>query len=475
MQDLLYQSAARMAALIRKKEISPRELLEAHLRRIEQVNPKLNAIIQLDTERARRDAETAERAVAGGQILGPLHGVPITIKSSIDVAGVPCECGSKLRQGHVPKQDAVLVARLRQAGAIVLGVTNVPDMLVAYETDNLLYGRTNNPWNLDCTAGGSSGGESAAIASGCSAAGIGSDGGGSIRVPAHCCGIYGLKPTPGVIPRTGHWPACLGPSTLLGLIGPMARSVEDLEIMLRATSGRDPGDALSVPVMLDAPSRDELARVKIGWYEDDGIVPVTPETRETVRKAAKLLGEEGFATEPYRPQGMESAREHWWMLFGVTGAALTRPLVKGREKDVHPIVQDLLAPPGEVVTATFDQLLNTWVTRDLLLTKLQAQMEEYRVLLCPVASVPAFKHGERSWTIDGQEVRYPQAFVYCQIFNLLGNPAVVVPAGRSREGLPIGVQIVGRPYEEMLILAVARKLEEAVGPWQAPPDEVVAA
>ncbi len=474
MMDLLYQPAARMAALIRERKISPRELLEAHLRRIEQVNPRLNAIIQLDKERARRDAEAAERAVTTGQTLGPLHGVPITIKSSIDVAGVPCECGSKLRQGHVPERDATLVTRLRQAGAIILGVTNVPDMLVAYETDNLLYGRTNNPWNLDRTAGGSSGGESAAIASGCSAAGIGSDGGGSIRVPAHCCGIYGLKPTPGVIPRTGHWPACLGPSTLLGLVGPMARSVDDLEIMLRVTAGRDFGDALSVPVALDPPSPDELAGVKIGWYEDDGVVPVTPETREAVRKAAKLLSEQGYVTEPYRPQGMESAREHWWMLFGVTGAALTQPLVRGREKDVHPIVQDLLAPAGDVVSATFEQLLNTWVMRDLLLLKLLAQMEEYPVLLCPVASVPAFGHGERSWIIDGQTVSYPKAFVYCQIFNLLGNPSVVVPVGRSKDGLPIGVQIVGRPYEEMLILAVARKLEEALGEWQAPPEEVVA-
>jgi Asp-tRNA(Asn)/Glu-tRNA(Gln) amidotransferase A subunit family amidase len=474
MMDLLYQSAARMAALIRDKKISPRELLEAHWQRIEQVNPKLNAIIHLDKERALRDAEAAEQALASGQTLGPLHGVPITIKSSIDVAGVPCECGSKLRQGHIPEKDAVLVARLRQAGAIVLGVTNVPDMLVAYETDNLLYGRTNNPWNLERTAGGSSGGESAAIASGCSAAGLGSDGGGSVRAPAHFCGIYGLKPTPGVMPRTGHWPACLGPSTLLGLVGPMARSVEDLEIMLRATAGRDPGDAASVPLALNPPSREELDRVKIGWYEDDGIVPVTPETRETVRKAAQLLSAQGFVTEPYRPQGMESAREHWWMLFGVTGAALTRPLVEGREKDVHPIVKDLLAPPGDVSTATFDQLLNTWVMRDVLLTRLMAQMEEYPVLLCPVAAVPAFGHGERSWTIDGQTVSYAQAFVYCQIFNLLGNPSVVVPVGRSKDGLPIGVQIVGRPYEEMLILAVARKLEEALGGWQAPPEEIVA-
>jgi amidase len=201
---------------------------------------------------------------------------------------------------------------------------------------------------------------------------------------------------------------------------------------------------------------------------------VTPETRETVRKAAQLLGAQGFATEPYRPQGMESAREHWWMLFGVTGAALTRPLVEGREKDVHPIVKDLLAPPGDVSTATFDQLLNTWVMRDVLLTRLMAQMEEYPVLLCPVAAVPAFGHGERSWTIDGQTVSYAKAFVYCQIFNLLGNPSVVVPVGRSKDGLPIGVQIVGRPYEEMLILAVARKLEEALGGWQAPPEEIVA-
>jgi Asp-tRNA(Asn)/Glu-tRNA(Gln) amidotransferase A subunit family amidase len=473
MTDLLYQPATRMAALIRERKISPSELLEAHLRRIEQVNPKLNAIIHLDAERARREAAAAERMVMAGGETGPLLGVPLTIKSSIDVVGLRCECGSKLRAGTIPRRDATLVTRLRQAGAIILGVTNVPDMLVAYETDNLLYGRTNNPWDLSRTSGGSSGGESAAIASGCSAGGMGSDGGGSVRVPAHCCGIYGIKPTAGVIPRTGHWPPCYGPGSLMGLIGPMARSAADVELLLRVTAGQDFADPMSAPVPLRPPPAEQLAKLKIGWYEDDGAVPVTPETREAVRKAVRLLGEQGFATAPHRPTGMESARDHWWMFFGITGAALTRPMVEGHEKDVHPIVQDLLAPPDDAVQATFDELLNTWMMRDALRANLLAQMEEFSILVCPVGSVPAFGHGERSWTIEGQTVSYAKAFVYCQVFNLLGNPAAVVPVGRSPEGLPIGVQIVGRPFEDMLVLAVARKLEEALGPWQAPPEEVL--
>src|SRR5277367_3512652 len=206
MTDLRFLPAVTMAEQIREKNISPMELAEAHLQSIERLNPRLNAFVQVDSERVRRDARAAETAVMSGQSLGPLHGVPISIKSSISVAGMPCEAGTCLRAGFIAKEDAPLVARLRKAGAIILGVTNTPEILMAWETDNLLYGRTNNPWDLDRTAGGSSGGEAAAIASGMSAGGVGSDGGGSIRVPAHFSGICGLKPTPGRIPSTGHFP-----------------------------------------------------------------------------------------------------------------------------------------------------------------------------------------------------------------------------------------------------------------------------
>jgi len=229
MREPNFISAVSIAEKIRRSQLSPVEVIESHLSRIEKLDAKLNAFVQLDGESARRQARIAEAAVNSGERLGPLHGVPLSIKSSIEVTGLRCESGSKLRAGLVPAQDAPLVTRLRQAGAIILGVTNAPELLMAWETDNLLYGRTNSPWDLSRTPGGSSGGEAAAIAAGMSAGGVGSDGGGSIRVPAHFSGICGLKPTPGRIPATGHFPTSAGPFALLGVVGPMARTVGDLK------------------------------------------------------------------------------------------------------------------------------------------------------------------------------------------------------------------------------------------------------
>src|SRR3954468_13847559 len=226
--EVLKLSATRMAGMVAAKELSPVELVEAHLEQIERLNPKLNAFVDVRAAAALAEARAAERSVVEGEPLGPMHGVPISIKSCIDVAGMKCEAGSKLRAGNVPQSDAVLVQRLKSAGAIVLGVTNTPECLMAWETDNLLYGRTNNPYDVSRTPGGSSGGESAAIASGCSAGGVGRDGGGSIREPAHFCGICGLKATPGRIPATGHFPHSAGPFALTGVIGPMARTMGDL-------------------------------------------------------------------------------------------------------------------------------------------------------------------------------------------------------------------------------------------------------
>ncbi len=472
MKDLTFRSASAMAALVREKKVSPSELIQAHLDRVTQVNPTLNAIVDLNAERAAEEALALEKKLARGEQIGPLAGVPITIKSSIDVAGLRCEAGTKLREGYIAEQDATLVARLREAGAIVIGTTNVPDLLMAYETDNLLYGRTNNPWDLEVTAGGSSGGESAAIASGCSAAGIGSDGGGSIRVPAHFCGLCGLKPTPGLIPRGGHWPACIGPSAFTGVVGPLARRVEDLQLLLRVTSGHEYSDPSSVPLAVKSASETELSQLRVGWFEDDGVHPVTSETRQAVRNAAQKLGEQGLRVEPFQLHGMESARDLWWTFFGVVATTLLAPMIKGREDDLHPVVGDLIAPVEEAAAVTYEKFLETWLARDTLRASLLEQMQDHQVLLCPVGSVPAFRHGERSWTIDGREVTYEQVFAPCVIFNLFGNPSVVVPVGRSAQGLPIGVQLVGRPFEDQLVLAVAARLEEALGAWRAPPESV---
>ena len=282
MNELIFLPAAVMAERIRKKEISPVELVNAHLAQIEKLNSKLNAFVQVDEEGAERAAREAETAVTQGKKLGTLHGVPVSVKSSLAVAGLRCESGTRLRAEHVPAHDAPLVRRLRDAGAIVLGVTNTPELLMAWETDNLLYGRTNSPWDIERTPGGSSGGEAAAIAVGMSAGGVGSDGGGSIRVPAHFCGICGLKPTPGRIPATGHFPVSAGPFALIGVVGPMARTVADLKLLFEVMQGPEVGDTCAAPVPLRWPGQQELRNLRIGYFEDDGRTPVTRETRAAV-------------------------------------------------------------------------------------------------------------------------------------------------------------------------------------------------
>ncbi len=470
MTELFRLPATELARRIRNEEVSPGDVVEAHLSRIKQVNPVLNAITDFQAESARDQARQAEQQLMSGGPIGPLHGVPLTIKSSIEVEGFLCECGTKLRKGIVAERDATLVTSLKKAGAIILGTTNTPEFLMAYETDNYIHGRTNNPWNLDYTAGGSSGGEAAAIASGCSAGGFGSDGGGSVRVPAHFSGICGLKPTPGVIPRTGHWPACLGPSAFLGLVGPMARTVEDVRLLLEVTAGVESHDPSSAPVEMRAPSDAELRSLKVGWFADDGRHPVTPETRQAVERAAKALEDQGLIVEEVQITGLEQAPELWWTLFGVVATTALKPIVAGREDELHPFSKSLMATQEEAEAMTYERFLDAWVSRDRVRSKLLGQMEEYRVLLCPTASIPAFRHGERSWTIGGEEIHYPEPFVYSQIFNLLGNPGAVVPAGQSAEGLPIGVQLVARPFEDEIALSVAEKIEEALGGGPAPPE-----
>lgn len=469
MIELNFLSASTMARQIREKKISPVELVDAHLAQIERLNPILNAFVQIDAERARKTARTAESAVMSGAAVGALHGVPISIKSSFGVEGLRCEAGTRLRAGFLAKHDAVLVSRLKQAGAIVLGTTNTPELLMAWETDNLLYGRTNSPWDLERTPGGSSGGEAAAIAAGMSACGVGSDGGGSIRVPAHFSGICGVKPTPGRIPSTGHFPVSAGPFASVGVVGPMARTVEDLKILFQVMQGPDVGDTNAAPVLVRWPGERDLMKLRVGYFEDDGRTPVTPETRAAVRTAAEALRRAGFEVEQFRPEGLEEARQLWWKYFVIAGGMLLRPMFSGREAELSPILKQFLGWSAAQPAHTGRTLLDAWIRRDVVRAQFFAQMEKYPILLCPAAAIPAFGHGERSWQIEGRTVEYLDAWSYTEFFNLLGNPAVAVPVGRSPEGLPIGVQIVGRPWEEEQVLAVAGVLEKECGAWRIPP------
>lgn len=450
-----------LAEQIRRRKVSPREVVESHLQRIEALNPKLNAFVSLRAEAAREEARAAEAAVERRQPLGPLHGVPMSIKSSIDVAGLPCEAGSRLRAGHVPSTDAPLVTRLRAAGAIVLGNTNVPELLMAYHTENALYGRTNSPWDPSRTPGGSSGGEAAAIAAACVAAGVGSDAGGSLRVPAHFCGLCALKPTPGRIPSAGHYPPNGGPFTFLAAVGPLARSVADLTLLLEVMAGPDRADPSAVPALFRGVNDQDVRRLAVGWFEDDGRTAVTHETRAAVRTAAEGLTRAGFVVRPFRPAGLEKARQLWELFFCRGTAMLLAPVLGGAEWEL-PILKEYKKTAGPLEPLTADALLEAWMARDALVAGVLRQMDDVPILLCPVCSVPAFRHEEREWVVEGTKVSYLDAMSYAQWFNLLGLPAVVVPVGRSPEGLPIGVQVIGRPFEEAAALGVAAWIERAV-------------
>jgi amidase len=467
MDKIIFGTITEIAAGIRAKKFSPVEVVNAHLERAAALQRKLNAFVHLDAEGARKRASAAEVALMRGDGVGPLHGVPLTIKSCIDAAGWPTPAGSLLRKDNVPQMDAPLVARLRAAGAIILGNTNTPEYLMAYETDNSLSGKTSNPWNLEHSAGGSSGGEAAAIASGCSAGGVGSDGGGSIRVPAHFCGICGLKPTPGRIPATGHFPGGGGAFGWMGVVGPMARTVADVRALFEVMAGPDVGDALSAPVPVREVKEKDVRGLRVGILLSEALGKATPETTLAVERAASLLSERGFLVETKRLSGLDCAIELWWYFFGPVIANTIREGDVGQDQTMSPMLREYVAAATEEMKLTYDGFLKACAERDRLRAETLRQMEEVTVLLSPVSLGPAFKHGEGNWR-NGAKENYRDTMRYSQWLNLAGFPGVVVPAGMSRQGLPIGVQVIGRPYEEELVLAVAEAIERGRGPWQAP-------
>ncbi len=465
--DLVFQSATALAGLIRSKQASPVEVLEAHIQRIEQVNPKLNAFVTTTFDRARQRAQEAEQRIASGERIGLLEGVPVSIKDSIETAGIRTVSGTRLREASVPAADAPVVARLKLAGAILLGKTNVPECCLDFRAENPVFGRTSNPWDLNRVPGGSSGGEAAAIASGCSAAGLGSDLGGSIRVPAHFCGIVGLKPTPGRIPGSGHFPPSAGAFWLAATIGPLARRVEDLVLLLKVLAGYEPSDPMSVPLPARNLRKVNPRRMKVMWHIEDGIAPVTAATRQAVERAASALVEHGFAVVQRRPQGLERAYDLWYTWLCESGVPDVIAMYKGKEDLMGPLIREM---QSRVRPLGLQEFFAAWYARDELRASVLNEMTTHPILLAPAAAVPAFPHEHRGpFDVEGQKVDYLKAFSYTETYNLLGLPVVVVPCGKSPEGLPIGVQVVGRPFEEETVLAVAALLEESLGGYQRPP------
>jgi amidase len=445
-----------MAAMVRDGAISPVELVALHLKQIEARNPALNAFVAVFAEQALAEARDRERAAQQDEPRGLLHGVPVTIKDSFDIAGQATVVGSRLRTPAPAADDAPPVARLRSQGAILLGRTNTPELLAAFETDNFVTGRTNHPLDCERTPGGSSGGEAAAIASCCSPGGLASDGGGSIRIPAHFCGIAGFKPTPGRISGVGHTPSLGHPAGLMAAVGPMARTAQDLRLLFSAVAGYDPQDPFSAPVPLRQPGLDG---VRVGVWEQFYDVPVDPEIRTAVVRAGTLLEGMGFAVEPLTPAGMERAPNVWSVLFGQWPAAATRKLVEGREREAHWTLLESLG--GAAPSA--EQILVNLAARDRMRASLLRQMETTAAILMPVCGITAFRHRERKWQTGGKALGLFQAIMPAVFANVLGLPAVTIPMGVSSTGLPIGVQLVGRPYEDELLLELAVRLEEGRG------------
>ena len=449
---------------MRTRAVSPLEVVEAHLRQIEQVNPSLNAIVTI-ADSAPDRARVAEAAVISKSEVGVLHGLPLTVKDTIDTKGLRTTSGSQLRNQHIPGHDATVIARLKSAGAIILGKTNTSEMAIPYETDNPVFGLTNNPHDLTRTPGGSSGGEAAAIAACFSPAGIGSDLSGSIRVPAHFCGIVGLKPTTGQVPMDGHWPAATGPLSLGACIGPMARRVIDLALLFSVMADELPIEVSASEFAQNAHRR--LNGLQVAYYPNDGIVPVTEDTARAIAAAAKVLADAGLIVREERPPAVSEGSRLWIELFSQTASEQLREFYRGHEEAAGPRVSAILRRQTEDATLenrikTAERLAQAIVERERRREDLLAWMKTTPLFLAPVGAVPAFEHGAERVKVNDELISTFRAFSYSQTFNVFGLPAVSVPIARSSEGLPVGVQIVGRPFEEDRVLAAAAIIEESV-------------
>lgn len=462
MNDPTFSSATELAAAVRKKQLSSVEVVEAHLKQIEAVNPRLNAVVHVLADSARAAARDADTAVSRGEELGPFHGVPMTVKDAWELAGAPSTGGTLGRAAYIPQQDACVIARMRSAGAIPIGLTNVPEFSMAFESDNLVYGRTNNPYDVSRTPGGSGGGGAAAIASGMSPIEIGADLGGSIRLPSHFSGIAGIRPTTGRVPLTGYFPAAFGWVSYFAAAGPMARTVEDLAAALPVVAGPDWRDAAVHEVALLDRRAVALEGLRVAVHTDNGIMPARGDVAAVVNRAAEALQSAGARVEEAVPSGIEECMELFMSIASADGGEGLRMLMRmvGTIRN-HALLDTLLAPPGEPKTAAYLQMLLTRI--GMYRSSMLSFLENYDVILCPVNALPAVKHGT-SFNDD----TIP-AFSYTIAYNLTGWPGAVVRCGTSTEGLPVGVQAVARPWREDVALAVAGHLETALGGYQRPP------
>ena len=456
---LIHQSATNLAAGVRSRRMSSVELVTAVLSEIERVNPMINAVVRFADD-ALDQASQADNDVANGNLRGPIHGVPFTIKDSFDTAGLVTTVGTVGWRDRVPTRDATVVARLRAAGGILVGKTNTPEFTWSDETDNDVYGRTSNPYDLDRTPGGSSGGAAAIVAAGASPFDVGSDTGDSIRQPAHVCGVAGIKPTSGRVPRTGHWPSFRGLFQSFTQLGPIARRVEDLELILPIIAGPDGMDPYIAPVPLGDPGAVDVAGLRVAMFSDNGIRTPTPATVDAVRVAANSLADAGAHVEERLPPGLREATELWYDMIRADGYGWLQRLITAAgtpgmgSYDTRGWIEVEPPWPGDRLTAMVEQV-------DGIRSRLLEWMKDVDLIVCPAMPQPAILHGGSNDPEFGD--------TYSDVHNLTGWPAAVVRGGTSPEGLPIGVQLVTQPWREDIALASARVVEAASGGWRPPP------
>jgi len=504
-EALIRMAAGELVAAIRAGEVSAAEAVEAHIARIEAVNLTINAVVVKRYDEARAEARVADERRASGEPLGPLHGVPVTIKESLDLAGTPSTFGVTTRAKTLAERDDPYVARLRAAGAIVLGKTNVAQLLMYIESDNPVYDRTKNPWNLERAVGGSSGGQAAIIATGGSALGLGTDIGGSLRFPAAFCGVASLKPTAGRIPDEGLYSAHIGQQAIVSQVGPMAREVADLALALEIINGgRSP--EVEPPRPLGDFADVDIGTLRVAYYTDDGTLAVAPSVRRAVVEAAGILAGRGARVSEWRPPNVRHALDLWLGIIAADGARHFASVLKGSKK--HPsiasnivlarrsrptlaVIRGLLRLAGQRGTA---DLIRPFGHHDALhYFALVEQQQEYQrqfqqaldgdeggpfdVIICPSAAVPAIPHGASRYLAT--------AGGYNPLYNVLGYPAGIVPVSRVRPGeestrrgsldlvqraaraaeqgsagLPLGVQVVARPWREHVALAAMQTIQE---------------
>ncbi|MEM9091959.1 MAG: amidase [Cyanobacteria bacterium P01_F01_bin.53] len=491
MTSLTFSSAHQLAQKIRDRQVSATDVLEAHLAQISKYNAKLNAICTLDEKNARNRAVAADEALSRGECWGALHGVPITVKDIFETSGLLTTAGYRPLKAHVPTQDAVVVARLKAAGAIIIGKTNPAELASDWQGINSIFPRVNNPWNLTHTPGGSSSGSAAAIAAGLSPLDIGDDFGGSVRQPAHFCGIYSLKPTDRRVPTTGHIPEMPGADIRsirqMLTIGPLARSVEDLRLCLQLISGPDSSQPSIPPVPLDIPNKRPLNELRIAWADEISPFFVDFQTKAAMKVVASTLEASGCVIETWQPDfdfvaawqiGFEVSVYNTIHAYPVAAeGAMSKMAFMWREATQgEAALRQLGNIPKMAIPIFLKSSLKGYFAaltqRDELIARMDSALEPWDACVLPVAMTSAFPHCPTGQAIDvnGQKVPYMMANgAYTGFFAMSGHPVVVIPIGRTKEGLPIGMQIVGKRWQEMTLLHISQAVDELVGDFQCPP------